>query len=195
MRGLPEEEDLSVSEVMTKNVIVIDSKESVQKAATLMRKSDIRGVVVKSGKKIVGMVTDRDIVSKVVAENKPPRDVKVEDIMSPKLITASPEDTITDVAKRMYANRVGRIPIVDKEGNLVGIVTETDMTKLAPALIELLYEHDAIEEPEAVVHGRKLIEGRCEECGQVYEDLVEIDGEWLCQNCSRDRTRAGSVRT
>lgn len=180
---LPDEEDLTISEVMTKNVVAIDAKETIQKAAMLMRKSNIRGVVVSSGKNIVGIITDKDIVSKVVAENKSPLTVKVEDVMSPKLITAKPGDTLTDVAKRMYANGVGRIPVIDAKGNLVGIVTETDMTKIAPAVIDLLYERDAVEGPETVAKGRELLEGRCEECGQVYEDLVEVDGEWLCQNC------------
>lgn len=188
---LPEEGDLAASEVMTKNVIVVDKKETVQKAAMLLRKNNIRGLPVVSDNKVVGIITDKDIISKVVAENKSARDVLVDDVMAPKIITAEPDESITDIAKRMYANNIGRIPIVDKKGNLLGIVTETDITKIAPGLIDVLYEHGEIEMP-VPVKKRGIIEGRCEECGQVYDDLVEVSGQWLCRSCSEDKTVVGS---
>ncbi len=192
---LPDEEDLAVSTVMTKDVIVADAKDSVQKVAMLMRRHNIRGLPVVEGKTVVGMLTDRDIVTKVVAENKSSHDINADDIMSPKIIAADPDDSITDVAKVMYANNVGRIPVVDKKGNLLGIVTETDLTKIAPGLIDILYEHTDIEEGAPPAKGRHpTIEGRCENCGQIYDELVEVEGQWLCHNCSLDKTVVGSSR-
>lgn len=190
---LPEEEELAVSTIMTKDVIVADAADTVQKAAMLMRTNNIRGLPIVEKNKVVGILTDRDIVSKVVAENKSPRELTAGEIMSPKIITAEPDDSITDVAKRMYANNVGRIPIVDKKGSLLGIVTETDITKIAPALIDVLYAHDELEEGAPPIKSRHpTIEGRCEECGQVYDDLVEVEGQWLCRSCSEDRTVVGT---
>ncbi len=192
---LPDEEDLVVSTIMTKNVAVADSKESIQKVAMLMRAKNIRGIPIVEKKKIVGILTDKDIVSKVVAENKSPRDITAGEITSPKLITASPDASITEVAKITYANNVGRIPVIDKEGNLVGIVTETDITKIAPGLIDVLYAHDEIENVAPPIKSRHpTIEGRCEECGQVYDDLVEVEGQWLCRSCSEDKTVVGTEK-
>ncbi len=192
---LPDEEDLAVSNIMTKKVAVADVKDTVQKVAMLMRTHNIRGLPIIEKKKIIGMLTDRDIVSKVVAENKSPRDIKAGEIMSPKLITAGPDDNISDVAKVMYANNVGRIPVIDKKGNLLGIVTETDITKIAPGLIDVLYAHNELEEGAPPAKSRHpTIEGRCEECGQVYDDLVEVDGQWLCRSCSEDKTVVGTEK-
>ncbi len=192
---LPDEEDLAVSNIMTKKVAVANINETVQKVAILMRTHNIRGIPVVEKKKVVGMLTDRDIVSKVVAENKSPRGIIAGEIMSPKLITASPNDNISDVAKIMYANNVGRIPVIDSKGNLVGIVTETDITKIAPGLIDVLYAHDEVENTAPPAKSRhSTIEGRCEECGQVYDDLVEVEGQWLCRSCSEDKTVVGTEK-
>lgn len=192
---LPDEEDLAVSNIMTKKVAVADAKETVQKVAMLMRAKNIRGIPIVEKNKIVGMLTDKDIVSKVVAENKSPRDITAGEIMSPKIITAAPEDSITEVAKIMYANNVGRIPVIDKKGNLVGIVTETDITKIAPGIIDILYAHDEIENGAPSVKSRHpTVEGRCEECSQVYDDLVEVEGQWLCRSCSQDKTVVGTEK-
>jgi len=192
---LPDEEDLAVSNIMTKKVAVADAKDTVQKVAMLMRAKNIRGVPIVQNDKIVGILTDKDIVSKVVAENKSPREITAEEIMSPKIITVEPDNSIMDVAKLMSANNVGRIPVVDKKSNLVGIVTETDITKIAPGLIDVLYAHDEIENVAPPAKSRHTtIEGRCENCGQFYDDLVEIDGEWLCRSCSEDKTVVGTEK-
>lgn len=192
---LPDKEDLAVSNIMTKKVAVANAKDTVQKVAMLMRKHNIRGIPIAEKNKIVGMLTDKDIVSKVVAENKSARDITAGEIMSPKIITASPDDSIMEVAKIMYANDVGRIPVIDKKGNLVGIVTETDITKIAPGLIDILYARDEIENGVPPAKSRHpTIEGRCEECGQVYDDLVEVEGQWLCRSCSEDKTVVGTEK-
>ncbi|MBU4299726.1 MAG: CBS domain-containing protein [Nanoarchaeota archaeon] len=192
---LPDEEDLAVSNIMTKKVAVADAKDTVQKVAMQMREKNIRGIPIVLKNKIVGMLTDKDIVSKVVAENKSPRDVTAGEIMSPKIITASPGDSITDVAKIMYANNVGRIPVIDEKGNLVGIVTETDITKIAPGIIDILYAHVEIENGAPPIRSRHpTLEGRCEECGQVYDDLVDVEGQWLCRSCSEDKTVVGTEK-
>ena len=192
---LPDEEDLAVSNIMTKKVIVANESDSVQKVAMLLRTNNIRGLPIVAKNKIVGILTERDIVSKVVAENKSPREITAGKIMSPKIITAEPDNSIMDIAKLMSANNVGRIPVVDKKGNLVGIVTETDITKIAPGLIDVLYAHDEIENVAPPAKSRHpTMEGRCENCGQVYDDLTEVDGEWLCRSCSEDKTVVGSEK-
>ncbi|NOR84678.1 CBS domain-containing protein [archaeon] len=188
---LPKE--TKISEIMSTPVFVIDSTETIQNAAIMMRKKNIEGLIVIHKKEVEGLITNRDIVNKVVAENIKPQTMTVNDIMAPKIITAYPDETITDISKKMYANTVSRIPIIDKNENLVGIVTKTDITKVCPAMVEVLYEKAIIEEAP-FGHERKLMDGRCEECGNAYTDLVDVQGLWLCRSCSEDKTVIGSKK-
>ena len=77
--------------------------------------------------------------------------------------------------------------------NLVGIVTETDITKIYPAMVDVLYEKTNIEEMP-VAPERRLMQGRCEECDNMYDDLVEVDGAWLCMSCSKKHAVISSKR-
>ncbi|MCK5474344.1 MAG: CBS domain-containing protein [Candidatus Aenigmarchaeota archaeon] len=176
-------EERKISEIMSKPVIVIEEDKTIQGAAFILREHNIRGLVVVRGHDAQGILTDRDIVAKVVAENLDPRNVAVKDIMVPKIITAKFDELINDVAKKMCANKVGRIPIVDDEGTIVGVVTETDITKLYPAMIDVLYERTNIEEAP-IVPEKELMQGCCEECENICDDLIELDGRWLCRSCS-----------
>ena len=186
-------EKTKISEIMSHPVIVIESTETIQNAAIMMRKKNIEGLIVIHKKEVEGLITNRDIVNKVVAENIKPQTMTVNDIMAPKIITAYPDETITDISKKMYANNVSRIPIIDKNENLVGIITKTDITKVCPAMVEVLYEK-AIIEDAPFVRERKMMEGRCEECGNLYTDLVDVQGLWLCRSCSEDKTVIGSKK-
>ena len=188
---LPKE--TKISEIMSHPVIVVIENETIQNAAIIMRKNNIHGLVVVKDKDVQGMLTDKDIVSKIVAENLKARDMFVKDIMAPKIITAYQDETITDISKKMYANNVSRIPIIDKNENLVGIITKTDITKVCPAMVEVLHEKAIIEEAP-FGRERKLMDGRCEECGNLYTDLVDVQGLWLCRSCSEDKTVIGSKK-
>ena len=186
-------EKVLVSEVMAKNIAVIDSEASIQKASQILRKRNIHGLVVVSGKSAAGMLTDKDIISKVVAENKSPRDIKVKDVMSPKLIVAKPTDTIAQATRVMFANDASRLPVIDDRGELVGIITVRDMLRIYPGITDILNEELEIKETDPVPE-RTTIEGRCEECDNIAEDLVEVDGRWLCRDCSESYTVEGSKK-
>lgn len=183
----------NVYETMTRPVITIDKNSTVQDASILLRKHNIHGLVVvdKKTNQVEGVVTDKDIVAKVVAENMLPRDTKVGSVMSPRLIVAKREDTVSHIAKVMYANGVSRAPVVDGDGHLVGIITTTDIVRVLPGILDVLSAKSEIEGQPQVVE-RPSAEGRCEECDNVYEDLVEINGMWLCQECSRKYTEIGT---
>ncbi len=179
-------EKVLVSEIMAKNIAVIDSEASIQKASQILRKRNIHGLVVVSGKSAAGMLTDKDIISKVVAENKSSRGVKVKDVMSPKLIVAKPTDTIAQATRVMFANDASRLPVIDDKGELVGIITVRDMLRIYPGITDILNEELGIKEPDTIPE-RTTIEGRCEECDNIAEDLVEVDGRWLCPDCSESK--------
>ena len=84
-------------------------------------------MVVDNGKP-VGIITERDLVRRVIAENKNPATTKIGDIMSDPLISVGPEATVSNIATIMYKNGIRRLPVIE-EGRLLGIVTATDLAR------------------------------------------------------------------
>jgi len=175
-------EHVKVSEVMSDKVFVVDINETVQMAAIIMREKDISGLIVIEDENAVAVIAIDDIIKKVVAENISPRDIKVRDIMSSSIITAQDDESLTDAAMRMAANDISRIPVLDSEGNLCGIVTKTDMLKTMPALVNYLYEKETEKEITPAPE-RATIDGICEECGNHSDELKKVDEKWICREC------------
>ena len=117
---------LKVRDVMTKDVITIDLKQNAMEAAKLMKDRKIASIVVTKGKTPFGIVTERDFVRLLCAENLQSKYTKLIDIVSSPLITVGPNISVEDAAKVMAKNKIRRLVIVD-DGNIVGIVTATDL--------------------------------------------------------------------
>ncbi len=111
--------------IMTKKVITVPAKEKVSKALDIMSKNDIGSLVVVDQDQPVGIVTERDIVRRLV-KNRKTTDASVEDLMSHPLITAEPQTPSWEAFRIMLKKRIRRLPLVEK-GKLVGIVTERDL--------------------------------------------------------------------
>lgn len=188
-KAIPEREEIvPVKDVMTKDVVTLSANSNIQEAARLMARHHIRGLVIASPAGVVeGLVTDRDIVEKVAVKGGNVK-AKISTIMIPQqqLITARPDEDLITISKRMRVSGVGRLPIVDENGKLQGIVTETDLTRVYPGLIEILYEELAENEP--LVPERESMAGRCERCGAFSEFLVQTGEEWLCDECGAEYT-------
>ncbi len=111
--------------IMTRKVITVPAKEKVSKALDIMSKNDIGSLVVVDQDQPVGIVTERDIVRRLV-KNRKTTDASVGDLMSRPLIMAEPETPSWEAFRIMLKKRIRRLPIVEK-GKLVGIVTERDL--------------------------------------------------------------------
>jgi CBS domain-containing protein len=119
-----------VKDVMTKDLAFSTPRHTVVEAARLMRTHDVGSIPIVedvTSEKLVGIVTDRDICSKVVALGLNPRDVKVEAVMSTGLVTVEPDDELDRCAELMKERQVRRLPVVDEKGTLVGIVSQADI--------------------------------------------------------------------
>ncbi len=117
----------TVKDFMTTNVITIDVLMTVLDAAKLMHQQDVGDLVVTEGKVPKGIVTERDLVRRVMA-NKKPLDTKVSEIMSDPLITIEEESSLRDAARKMVKYRVRRLPVM-KKNVLVGIIVTSDFAK------------------------------------------------------------------
>jgi len=116
---------MKVKEVM-KNVKTVLAGSSVRDAARKMNESRIGCLVVINGKKLMGIVTERDILSKVTANDKIPSRMKVSEIMTSKVITVNPDSFIDDAVYLMIKNKIKKLPVME-DGELVGILTATDI--------------------------------------------------------------------
>ena len=117
---------MKIKEIM-KDVRTIAPEDTVKEAADLMNRHSIGSlVVVDSKKKLVGIVTERDILQKVTAQNKLAGKVLVEDIMSNKLITIDANELLDDAVYLMIKNKIKKLPVIENN-ELVGIVTATDI--------------------------------------------------------------------
>ena len=134
---------MSIGEFCNRDVVIVHKGENAVEAAKLMRQYHVGDVVVvmdKDDKKVpVGILTDRDIVIELVAEQVDPESVSVGDVMSDHLHIISESDELLDVIAQMRSKGVRRAPVVSKEGELVGILTLDDVLDvLAEALNDLV---------------------------------------------------------
>ena len=124
---------MKAQDIMTKNPSTVTPETPVQDAARLMKNEDVGIIpVVEShgSKKLVGVITDRDIAIRVVAEGKASSSSWVRDVMTSNITTSAPGDSVKDVMELMGREQVRRIPIVDK-GELVGIIAQADIVREA----------------------------------------------------------------
>ena len=133
---------MTIGELCNREVVVVNKGENALEAVKLMRQYHVGDVVVvedKDDRKVpAGILTDRDIVIELVAEQVDPESVTVEDVMSDQLLTINESDELLDTLEKMRARGVRRVPVVGKEGELVGILTLDDVLDiLAEALQDL----------------------------------------------------------
>lgn len=117
---------------------------SVKEAALVMRKGKVGSLLVMAGEKIQGILTERDILNKVVAEGLDPADVEAQTIMTKKVIVIDPSRTVRDAMKVVTEKRLRHLPVVH-EGHLVGMLSGGDLTRSIVAeeegLINTLYDY------------------------------------------------------
>ena len=119
---------MTCAEVMTPSPTACQPQHTTVDAAELMRREDCGLVpVVSENGKLIGVLTDRDIVIKVVAEGRDARSTAVSEVMSTDLVTCLPQETVETVMEQMATRQVRRIPIVERDGSLVGIVAQADI--------------------------------------------------------------------
>lgn len=121
---------MKCSEVMTENPSCCLPADTVFEAAQLMKSEDVGSIPVvndKQTKKLEGIVTDRDLALKVIAEGLDPKNTKVEEVMTTGMVTCGPDDNVNDAIALMEQHQVRRIPIVDDSDRLVGIIAQADI--------------------------------------------------------------------
>ncbi len=172
---------VTAREVMSKRVITVTPEATVLDAAKKMVRGRAGSVIVVSEGKPIGILTDSDIIKKVVSKDMKPSEVKVDDIMTSPIITARPEEDMLEVQRKMAFYKVKRIPVVE-EGEVIGIITTTDIAMASPGMIETLREL-LRQAGEEVISVEETMSGICEVCGNYSDNLMLVNGKWVCEIC------------
>ena len=175
-----------VKDVMSSPVVTINEDAPANRAAELMDKHGLGCIIVSSkNAKPLGIITERDLVGRVLAKNVKPDTIKAKDVMTSPLMTIEPDETISEAARRMNRLNVRRLGVIYK-GQLVGLVSSKDILAVMPELLETIQENALIEgenRAEEATEESTPLAGYCDHCGGWSDDLKEVDGQFLCEDC------------
>jgi CBS domain-containing protein len=174
--------DIIVKEAMKTNLAIIDPDLTVLDAAKLMKKRKIGNVLVVQNKLPIGILTESDILKKVVAEAKNPKDVKIKDVMTTPVIIIDSFMTLEEAMRTMGKCNVRRLPVVENN-ELIGIITQKDISRISPVLHEISREWYDITKRDETHYKQQIFSGKCEDCGTLSTNLKNIDGKLLCESC------------
>ena len=175
-----------VKDVMSSPVVTLDEDATSNRVAHIMDENELGCVIVtnKAGNP-VGILTERDLVIRVLAKNLKPDAIKAKEIMTSPLVTIEPDATVSEAARRMSRLNIRRLGVIYK-GNLVGLVSSKDILAVMPELIEMIQEKSRIEgavEAEETEEEETPLSGYCDRCGVFSEDLRDVNGQNLCEDC------------
>ena len=173
-----------VKDIMSSPVVSLDENEASNKAAMVMDKNDLGCVVVtNSAGNSIGIITERDLVIRVLAKKLKPDMSKAKEIMTTPLLKIEPDATITEAARRMNRLDIRRLGVTYK-GNLVGIISSKDILGVMPELIEIIQERSRIEDADRTEETEEApVSGYCDRCNIYSDSLKERNGQNICDEC------------
>ena len=170
-----------VRDVMNSPVITTAPNAGVDKVAKKMFDLGVGSVVLMQKGKPVGIITEDDIISKVVSKNVLPSRMTAAKIMSSPIKTIEATKDLPEAARLLRKLRVKRLGVVHRD-NLVGMISLADILAVTPELIEIVSEKAKIMTGESR-RVRGYVEGYCDNCGRWSDSLQEIDNKYICEEC------------
>jgi len=137
---------LKVEDVMIKEVITIDENSTVKEAAEVMNKFEIGCLITVKKGKAMGIITERDLLKRVVADSKDAKKTAVVDIMTSPLVVVEPSMDLEEAVKLMFQMKIKKLPVVEGK-RLVGLVSLTDIARFQPQMIKILKQLAARQAP------------------------------------------------
>jgi CBS domain-containing protein len=121
---------LKTGDVMVREVSTIDENASVKEAADIMNQFEIGSIIATRKGKAVGIITERDLLKRIVAEGKNAKKTRVKDIMSSPLVVITPNTDLEEAARLMFEKKIKKLPVID-QNRLVGLVSLTDIAAIS----------------------------------------------------------------
>jgi signal-transduction protein with cAMP-binding, CBS, and nucleotidyltransferase domain len=173
--------NMQVREAMSSPVVSVDENEDIVQVANKMREQKVGAVIVVNiNGNPVGIVTERDIVTRVVADGVDPNSLVASKVMSSPLKMVEPELKLMDAMKMMDKENIRRLGVIYKE-ELVGVITNRNILRLVPTIVDIMKEQKEIIDNR--ISSKASSVGYCERCEIYSNNLQEINGEFLCGEC------------
>ena len=175
-----------VKDIMSVNVVTMPPDATIFEVATSMSKMDIGSIIIADQDRPLGIITESDIVRRVIADEKDAKTTVARDVMSSPIIHVEPGTALTEAMRVMARSNIRRVAVL-RNDSLAGIITSRDLLRWSPELIDILVESlrlsnegvkEEEEDDEDIAYG-----GECDSCGEYSTELIEEDGEYLCENC------------
>lgn len=180
------ENAIRVRELMTETLFSLSPTKNVMEAAQLMETKNLSSILVKQDSEFIGILTDRNIITRIVSKGLNPQNAMIGTVMSSPLIIISAEASLEDAAEAMRRHKIRRL-VVEENNHIVGILTESDIVRIAPELHLLIREdsqRQTLLQIQDVTESLKI--GFCEECGNYTTNLRRSNGEYLCDDCQNN---------
>ena len=174
-----------VKDVMSSPAVTAEENTPIDKTAQLMSDNRLGCIIITSKDgKALGIITESDFVTRVLAKNIQPGKLTANEVMTSPLITVDPDESLSEVARRMSQLNVRRLGVMYK-GNLVGVISSKDILAITPELLEIIQEKARIEKETVMEEGSESVPlaGYCEQCRGWSDELNEIEGNFLCEEC------------
>jgi len=172
-----------VGDAMTIHPVTVNEDTTLKECAEIMAEKHVGSLLIEEKGRVVGIVTEQDLVRKAIANLLDPASTPVKKIMEKELLTISPDKDIYDALKIMRDYNIRHLPVIDK-GRFVGFLTIKDILKIQPQLFDLIVEKFELrEEARKPVFGGEDTEGVCEVCGNYSDNLEDVDGQKVCPQC------------
>ncbi|HKZ45157.1 MAG TPA: CBS domain-containing protein [archaeon] len=179
---------LLVKDIMSKPVVTIEDTKSAKDAGILMKKTRKGCLIITKSKKPVGILSDSDLIKRVVAENLKASKVKLSKIMSKPLVVVKIDDDVLVAARKMRRTNIHRLPVVDKD-KVVGIVSLSDIARSSPEMVDLLEFRLKMKEGPYTIE-EEMTSGICDSCGNYADDLKSSNDQWVCEDCREETEQA-----
>ena len=174
--------EIIVKEAMKTNLVMVEPSTTVLEAAKIMKKRKIGNVIIVENKQPIGILTESDILKKVVAEGKNVNEVIVKDVMTTPIVVIDPYVTLEVAMETMGKCNVRRLPVTEND-KLIGIITQKDISRMSPILHEISREWYDITVRDETHFKKQIFSGKCEDCGVLSTNLKNCNGRLLCDNC------------
>ncbi len=174
-----------VRDIMSVNVVTMTPDATVLEVATSMTKMDISSMIIAEQDRPIGIITEADIVRRVITEKRDVQSTAAREIMSSPIIHVEPGTALTEAMRVMAKSNIRRVAVL-KNDSLAGIITSRDLLRWSPELIDILVESLRLrsegakveEEDDRIAYG-----GECDSCGEYSTDLLKEDSDYLCESC------------
>jgi CBS domain-containing protein len=176
---------IKVLDAMTKSPITTEPDCTIYDCAKKMLKHHVGSLLVVKNKKLLGIVTERDLLKRALMKNIDIKKTTIKRVMTKDILTITPDTDLYDAILFMSRYNTRRLPVLDKDKNIIGLITHKDILRIQPDLYDIIADklqfqqiRELNEKPEV----RGYMEGICQSC-RSYNTLFKKKGKWLCESC------------